>query len=330
MAKIAETEAYLPDFTFNLILRQEKPLLLPHMDQAKLKQGVLYMLIASFCFALVGACTRLLRDSISSVELVFFRNLIGVLFIGYSVMRRPLQQVGGKPALLVFRGVVGTIALYTFFYSITQIGLAEAITYQQTYPVFIAVFSVFVAGEGLRRKEWMAVILGFAGICFIFVPQMSGGLLSARNHVIGITNAILTAFAYMSIRGLSAYYDSRSIVLSFMISGIILPIISMGIAEFYEVPQLDFIIASYVTPKGSAWLWILLLGVAAMIGQIYLTKAFSYGKAGIISAVGFSNIIFSIIFGVILGDPSPGMLAYFGIALVIISGVMISWQGKKK
>ncbi|KPM48268.1 DMT family transporter [Jiulongibacter sediminis] len=300
------------------------------MDQSKLRQGVLYMLIASFCFALVGACTRLLRDSISSVEIVFFRNLIGVLFIGYSVFKRPLIQEGGKPFLLVFRGVIGTIALYTFFYSITQIGLAEAITYQQTYPIFIAVFSVFIAGEGLRRKEWLAVLLGFAGICFIFVPQMSGGLLSARSHIIGVSNAILTAFAYMSIRGLSGYYDARSIVLSFMISGIVLPIISMGIGEFYQLPALDFLIAEYVTPHGTDWAWILVLGVAAMIGQIYLTKAFSYGKAGIISAVGFSNIIFSVIFGVFLGDPSPGTLAFIGIVFVIISGTLISWQAKKK
>lgn len=287
------------------------------------------MLLASFCFALVGACTRLLRHSISSVEIVFFRNLIGVLFIGYSVFRRPLQQVGGKPLLLVFRGVVGTIALYTFFYSVTKIGLAEAITYQQTYPIFIAVFSVFIVGEGLKGKEWLAVLLGFIGICFIFVPQMSGGLLSARNHVIGIGNAVLTAFAYMSIRKLSSFYDSRSIVLSFMISGIVLPIISMILGAYYTLPSLDFLIAEFVMPQQKDWLWILTLGVAAMIGQIYLTKAFSFGKAGIISAVGFSNIVFSVFFGLLLGDPSPQLLAFFGIALVIISGILISWQARK-
>ncbi|UBM57443.1 DMT family transporter [Marinilongibacter aquaticus] len=299
------------------------------MDREQLKRGILSMLLASFCFALVGACTRLLRHSISSVEIVFFRNLIGVLFIGYSVFRRPLQQVGGKPLLLVFRGVVGTIALYTFFYSVTKIGLAEAITYQQTYPIFIAVFSVFIVGEGLKGKEWLAVLLGFIGICFIFVPQMSGGLLSARNHVIGIGNAVLTAFAYMSIRKLSSFYDSRSIVLSFMISGIVLPIISMILGAYYTLPSLDFLIAEFVMPQQKDWLWILTLGVAAMIGQIYLTKAFSFGKAGIISAVGFSNIVFSVFFGLLLGDPSPQLLAFFGIALVIISGILISWQARK-
>ena len=280
------------------------------MKTQNLRQGIIFMLIASFSFALVGACTRILRDSISSVEIVFFRNLIGVLFIAYSVYKQPLKQLGGKPFLLIFRGVIGTIALYTYFYSITKIGLAEAITYQHTYPIFIAIFSIFIAGEGLRRNEWLAVLLGFAGICFIFIPQMSGGIHSTRSHIIGISNAILTGLAYMSIRGLSSYYDARSIVLSFMISVIILPIISMIIGQYYVLPSIDFLVASYVSPHDNDWFWIVILGIAAMIGQIYLTKAFSYGKAGTISAVGFSNIVFSVIFGLFLGDPRPSTIAF--------------------
>jgi drug/metabolite transporter (DMT)-like permease len=301
------------------------------MNQANddIRKGVVSMLIASFCFALVGACTRLLRDSVPSVEIVFFRNVIGVVFILYSIWKQPLVQTGGKPGLLAFRGIIGTLALYMFFYSITQIGLAESITYQQTYPIFIAVFSIFIAGERLLRYEWAAVFLGFGGICLIFVPQMTDGLHSARNHLIGLTNAVLTAFAYLSIRGLSNYYDSRSIVLSFMLSGIILPIISMTAGSFSSFPQLDFLISSYVSPQRTDWLWIFILGVAALIGQVYLTKAFCFGKAGIISAVGFSNIVFSVFLGVILGDTQPGLLAFAGIVLVIVSGIFIGWKTRK-
>ncbi len=288
------------------------------------------MILASFCFALTGACTRILGNSISSVEIVFFRNVIGVVFILASVFNKPLKQVGGKPGLLIFRGVIGTIALYTFFYSVTKIGLAEAITYQQSYPVFIAFFSIFIANEALFKNEWIAVLLGFAGIFLIFYPQMHLEQAHLRSHTIGLANAILTGLAYMSIRGLSQYYDGRSIVLSFMVSGIVLPIFSMAIGGFYDLPNLDFLVAKFVMPQGRDWLWIVILGVAAMIGQIYLTKAFNYGKAGAISAVGFSNILFSIGFGILLGDALPGIWALAGIALVIIAGVIIAYQPKIK
>jgi drug/metabolite transporter (DMT)-like permease len=299
------------------------------MTQENLKKGIISMLIAAFCFSLVGACTRILRGEINTIELVFFRNLIGVVFILASVLKSPLQQVGGKPFLLIFRGVIGTLALYMFFYSISKIGLAEAITYQQTYPIFIAVLSFVLLGERLMKSEIGAILLGFTGICFIFLPQVSLGTLSLKSHTIGIVNALFTALAYLSIRQLSKIYDRRSIVLSFMLSGIALPIISLWIGEYYSFPELDFMIDKFIMPQGVQWFWIGILGVAALIGQIFLTRAFTYGKAGPISAVGFSNIVFSIIFGVILGDPALGWLSIFGIILVISSGILISFKSSK-
>lgn len=105
------------------------------------------MLIASFCFALTGACAKVLSDDVSPIQLVFFRNVIGIAYIIWVLSQRKEAYEGGKFGLLVFRGVIGTIALYAFFYGIKHIGLAVAITYQQAYPIFIAFASFFLFGE---------------------------------------------------------------------------------------------------------------------------------------------------------------------------------------
>ena len=287
------------------------------------------MLIAAFCFSVSGACTRILGVRLSSVELVFFRNIIGVVFVGWSVFNRPLVQVGGKLPLLIFRGVIGTLALYTFFYSITKIGLAEAITYQQSYPIFLAVLSVYFFKEKLAFVDWSAVFLGFLGICLIFVPQFKVDFVSVKYHSFGLLNAIMTALAYLSISGLSKYYDSRSIVLSFMVSGIILPIISMLVGKYYYVDNLGFLFGEFLMPSGDEWYWIGILAFSALIGQIYLTKAFTFGKSGEISAIGYSNIVFSILLGVLLGDKFPNILSLLGITLIITCGVIISFKKRK-
>jgi drug/metabolite transporter (DMT)-like permease len=292
------------------------------------RKGIFYMLIASFCFAFTGACARYLRDDINPIELVLFRNLIGVLFIGISVMRTPLIQVGGKPWLLVFRGVIGTFALYSFFYGISRIGLAISITYQQSYPVFLALIAAFFLGDKLKFREWIAILIGFSGICLIFLPSVDNSILSTKHHFIGISNAVMTGMAYLSIRGLSTIYDQRSIILSFMICGIVLPILSLLIGEFYTSESLDFIIDRFVMPQGNQWFPIIALGLAAMVGQIYLTKAFSYQKTGVIAAIGYSNIIFSIIFGTLLGDAFPEILSLLGIVLIIICGILVSLKPK--
>lgn len=286
------------------------------------------MLLASFSFALTGACARYLRNDINPIQLVLFRNIIGVGFIMWSIHRRPIQQTGGKLGLLVFRGLIGTLALYTFFYGISKIGLAISITYQQSYPVFLSIMAAWWFGERLKIQEWSAVLIGFVGIFLIFVPSADTSTLVMRNHMLGISNAIMTGLAYLSIRGLSAIYDQRSIILSFMLSGIILPLISLGIGSFIVTENFDFLIDDFDTVNYHHLPIILLLGIAALVGQVYLTKAFSYQKSGVIAAVGYSNIIFSILFGVLLGDELPDIYSFVGIGLIIICGVLISFAPK--
>ena len=291
-----------------------------------LQRGIMYMVIASFSFALTGACARYLRSDINPIELVLFRNIIGVGFIVYSLIQKPADALGGKIGLLIFRGVIGTLALYTFFYGISKIGLAIAITYQQSYPVFLSVMAIFLLGEKLIFREWTAIIIGFVGICLIFLPSVDSSQLTLKHHLLGISNAVMTGMAYMSIRGLSKYYDQRTIILSFMLSGIILPVISLSLGSVEEFPQFDFFIQKFDTPKMEHISVILLLGIAALVGQVYLTKAFSYQKTGVIAAVGYSNIVFSITFGTMLGDAFPDVLSMTGILLIIICGVMVSFK----
>ena len=105
------------------------------------------MLIASLLFAFMGAFAKELSDSMNSVEIVFFRNIFGVILIAFSIYKRPLNQVGGKPLLLIFRGLAGFLALLMFFYNISQISLAEAMTFSKTSPIFTAIFAYIFVKE---------------------------------------------------------------------------------------------------------------------------------------------------------------------------------------
>jgi drug/metabolite transporter (DMT)-like permease len=283
--------------------------------------GIFYMLISAFCFALMGAVTKILGNSFDPVQLVFFRNVFGVLFISVSFFRRPLRQVGGKPGLLVFRGVIGTLALYALFYNVTQIKLGEAITYGQTSPIFIALFSYLLLRERLNAYAWVSIVTGFIGILFIFKPGVSD---SIKTNSIGLFCGIGTALAYISIRELKQIYDTRAIVLSFMASGLILPLISVALGFYLNADTFDFLVAEFIWPQAQHWLWIILLGVTSLIGQVFLTRAYGAEKAGVVSAIGYTNIVFSTLLGTMLGDPLPDLSSIIGILLILSSGVVIS------
>lgn len=286
------------------------------------------MLGASFFFALMSAISKWLSRDFHIVQLVFFRNIIGVLFIGTSILQRPMKQAGGKLGLLIFRGVVGTLSLYLLFYAIQNLGLSRASTYQYTYPIFLAFLSWLFLGEKLSLMEWIAILLGFAGILFVFRPDFS---MSLRNHVIGLGNALLTAVAYLAIRQLGQFYDTRGIVLSFMLSGIILPIFSMIIGTYFPSDQLDFLIGTFKWPVTLAhWLGFLALGITAMIGQIMMTQSFTFDKAGRIAAVGYSNILFALLFGFLMGESIPTVATLFGMVLIVGGGLLVSLSKDKK
>ncbi len=293
-------------------------------------KGVQLMLGATFFFALTSAISKWLGKEFHIVELVFFRNIVGVLFIVYSIKRRPLERKGGgKMPLLLFRGIVGTLSLYMLFYSIQVLGLGRASTYQYTYPIFLALFSWLLVGESLNTKEWSAIFIGFVGILFIFKPDLS---MSLKDHSLGLGNAILTAVSYLSIRQLGHVYDVRAIILSFMLSGIVMPIISMVLGGFFPDITNNFLIGEFIMPTSiQQWLGFLALGLTALMGQKLLTESFTFDKAGRIAAIGYSNILFSTIFGIIMGEAFPSTPMLLGMCFIILGGVLISFaKGSKK
>lgn len=285
------------------------------------KKGINYMILASLLFAFMGAFAKELSENMSSVEVVFFRNVFGVFLILYSIYKKPLEQKGGKPFLLLFRGTVGFLALLMFFYNISKIPLAEAMTFSKTSTIFSAMFAYFFVKEKLGIKGWIGIFVGFIGI--LFITKFDGSSLD-KTDWLGILTGVGAGLAYTSIRELRKYYDSRAIVLSFMSLGTIGPIFLMILAPYYTGETFDFIIAPFVIPEIKDWFTILCLGVFATFAQIYMTKAYSCAKAGIIGTIGYSNIAFSIILGIILGDSFPDIWIILGIILIIISGLLVS------
>ncbi|MEA3523532.1 MAG: DMT family transporter [Campylobacterota bacterium] len=287
----------------------------------KIDLGVRYMLLSSFLFAIMGAFAKLSSGSMSSVEVVFFRNVFGVLLIGAAILRKPMQHKGGKPFLLFFRGLMGFIALLAFFYNIAHIPLGDAMTFSKTSPIFTALFAWLFLNEKLSRQGWIAIMIGFIGIVFITKPT---GLALAKTDWLGIFSGIGAALAYTSVRELKKYYDTRAIVLSFMGVGTIGPLILMLLAPYVPENNLDFIFGEFIMPQGIVWVYIVGMGIFATLAQIYMTKAYGESQAGIIGAISYTNIVFSIAIGFMLGDSFPDMFMIFGIFLIISSGLLVA------
>ena len=282
------------------------------------RRGILLMLAASFLFALTMVFAKLLSHSMGSVEVTFWRNAIGLIVLLLVVLRKPIQNKGGRPLTLIFRGVIGTIALLTFFYTISATSLSNAIIYAKTEPIFTALLAFFLLGENLKVKSIIAIFIGFFGVAVL------SGLDFDYLHVMGILTGFLSALAYTSVRSLKAYYDARTVVLSFMFFGVLIPCILMISAEFYTSDFFAFALSPFVMPQGNDWIWIILMGLAAAYGQLFMTRAYFYAKAGLVSTVSYSVVLFASLFGILLGDILPTAMMLAGAILIVLSGILLS------
>ena len=289
--------------------------------EENVNKAIKYMILASFLFALMGIMAKELSDNLSTIQIVFFRNVFGVFIILYSIYKSPLKQIGGKFWLLIFRGVAGFSALLFFFYNIANIPLGEAMTFSKTSTIFTALLAYFFLKEQIGLKGWIGVFIGFVGI--LFIAEFDGSSLEKTDYL-GILSGVGAALAYTSIRELRRFYDGRAIVLSFMAVGTILPLIFMIISEFYTNSKLDFMLGTFVMPQSKDWIFIFFLAIFSTYAQIYMTKSYSLAKAGIVSTVSYSNIAFSIVLGLFVGDAFPSFIVVLGIILIVLSGFLVS------
>lgn len=297
------------EFQNQVKMKSYNPFFLRHLS-------IYYMLIACFAFSLMGAASKYLALQMSSVEIVLSRNIIGLIFLLFVFYKGAKFSLGEHVWLLIFRGVIGALGLLCFFYNIAHIELGTAFTFQKTAPIFIAIFSAIALNEKLSPLSWFAIILGFVGIIFIMKPSANMDIIDS---LIGLGGGICMGLALTSVRKLRKYYSPQMIIFSFLFFGTLPMIAILALGSFVEP------LPSFVMPDAFGWILVVAVGLLGYVYQVYMTKAYSATrKAGIPAAISYTDIVFSVFLGFLLGDALPVGFALLGIGIIIFSGLLMA------
>jgi drug/metabolite transporter (DMT)-like permease len=164
--------------------------------------------------------------------------------------------------------------------------------------------------------------LGFLGMLLVYKPAMH---FPWYYHVTGLASGISSAIAYITVGRLTVYYETRVIVFAFIASGFLVPTLFMLITSLAHIKPDTVFFIQWQWPQGVQWLYIFMLGLTALFGQYFVTKSYGADKAGIVSAVSYASILFSVFIGLFLGDALPDLLSSLGIICIIGGGVIISF-----
>ena len=137
-------------------------------------KAALWMLGALFSFTAMALSVRELSATMSTFQLLFFRSLVGLVFIGFLVWRAgpsvlKTQQLG----LQILRNVVHYGGQFGWFVGIALLPLAEVFAIEYTVPIWTMIFAIPILGERLTRMRILIAAIGFAGVLVILRPGFS-------------------------------------------------------------------------------------------------------------------------------------------------------------
>jgi S-adenosylmethionine uptake transporter len=277
----------------------------------------LWMLLAAALLASMSVCVKYASVYFHASELVFFRGLISLVFMGIYARYAGLSLRTSIPALHFWRSIVGVTSLGAWFYAIGKLPLATAMTLNYMSSVWIAAFLVggslmgtlTGSGHDMRRQGplVLAVLMGFVGVVMMLRPTIEQNQLFAG--LVGLISGFFAAFAYMHVMALGRTGEPIArIVFYFALGTTVAGLLGMSVTG---VSTWDW---------GHAG-WLLPIGILASLGQVCLTRAFSRGPTLVVANLQYAGIVFAALYGMLLFDEQLPTIGWIGMWLIIASGV---------
>jgi drug/metabolite transporter (DMT)-like permease len=272
--------------------------------------GVRYMLLATFLFALMKVCVKMI-PRIPSVEIILFRSVISFVISFVGIKAAGVSPWGTNKPMLILRGACGSLSLILYFILIQQIPLATTYTLLYLAPVFATIIGVFFVKEKVLPMQWVFFALSMVGVVAVTGFDIR---VEPIHLLIGLVSSASSGVAYNVIRRLKTTEHPLVIILYF-------PLVTIPIAAVYSI----FI---WEHPIGWDWFWLLMVGVLTQFAQYFMTKAYQQEEISVISSLSYLGIIYGLGFGFLFGE-NFNLLTYIGMASVVLGVVSNIWWKKK-
>ncbi|TRX76498.1 DMT family transporter [Pseudomonas mangiferae] len=268
--------------------------------------GAALLALSTLLFSLMGVGIRELSGTVNNESVVFFRNLVGVLFfLPLVLVKGPGPLKTKRLASHLWRTTYGLAAMYCFFYAIAHLPLADAMLFTYSAPVFTPLIAYWWLKEPLSRRILLTSLVGLAGV--FLVAKRSEALLDSQ-ALVGVAASLLAAFAFVSIREMSDSEPAFRIVFYFALFSTLISAIPLTWAW---------------QPLSSHQLALLfLVGLLATISQIVMSKAYALAPPGIIGPFAYLAIVFSGIIAWLRWGEAPDTGSLLGALLIIASGLL--------
>jgi len=212
-----------------------------------------------------------------------------------------------KLRLYFFRCCIGIVSMLSGFWALVHLPLAQAVAISYSTPIFVTIAAVFVLGETVRVRRWMAVIVGFFGVVVLMHPGAGDFKMAS---LVAVLAALMSASAAISIKFLSRTENADAIVIW---------------TTMLWVP-LSFLPALWVwqMPVGITWLWIILSGFLGTTAHMCWTRALALADASMLTPISFFQVLVVGVLAFFLFDETVDRWTVIGAAIIFVSNGYIA------
>jgi len=272
-------------------------------------KAIIFSLLGWMFLPVMDGFAKYLSADLPILQITWARYFFTVVFtlpIMFFFFKRHLVW-SDKPILQILRGLILLSANICFFYSISIISLAKALTLAFIAPLIVTAFSPVFLGEKVGFRRWTAVTIGFIGSLVVIRP---GFLELNFASLAALSTGFLYGFYLIITRKLST---SDNPLLTLLLTGLVGAILVSLIIPFY-----------WVKPSLNQWSLMAGIGVFACIGHLFLILSLKYADASKLAPLGYTEIIPNIMIGYYFFSEIPDKWTYLGLFIIVFSGLYIS------
>jgi len=269
--------------------------------------GIINMIWTCFFASVMISIVRHLSETMHVFQIVMMRNFFALLFFFPYIIKSSAGIFRTKKLHLhVIRGLVGLVAMLTWFYTVTLIPLPEAVSITFITPIITTLAAVIFLKEQVLRKNWIALFVGFAGVLIIVRPGFQEFKLA---YLLAFFTACLWATTSVFVKTMTKTEKPETIV-----------VYMCFIIFFFSVP----IAAPHLRSMSlhDLW-WLALLAMFSNLSHISMSKAYSKTDMSVIQPFDFSRLIFTAIIAYFAFDEVIDFWTVIG-SLVILAGSIYS------
>ena len=267
------------------------------------------MLVSGVFFALMNVSVKFIPH-IPAIEIILFRSLFSLIFSFLVLKQLGVSVFGNNKKLLIIRGIVGSIGLISFFYTLQKIPLASAVTMQYLSPIFTTIMGIFLVKERVKPIQFLFFGISFAGV---IVLQGFDARVNLFYGSIGVVSALFSGLAYNVIRRLKNTEHPLVIIFYF-------PLVTLPVASLVSY-------FTWVQPIGWDWAILLWIGMCTQAAQYFMTVAYQNANVSKVASLSYLGILYALFFGFIFFGETFGAMSYVGMGLVL-AGILLNLREK--